>query len=423
MAPWYFAGVHIVNSGGGAAASVADQRTVFAVVLGATASQVASAMGIAIFPVIAPQLAARLAVDASLVGYQISLLFAAAMAVSPLVGTAVLRWGACRSMQIALACCSIGMGLAIAGNLFFIAAASVFVGASAALVAAAAAHLLFRFGSPQRRNLIFSIKQTGVPFGWAAVALLAPSLTLSLGWRWALAVVLLYGVAMIIVLQRVREQWDNDRDPRAATRVHVLAGVRLLWAVPALRRLGCAAFFFSFVQLCLGTFTVTLLVKEAGYSLVTAGFMFSLLQVSGMTGRVLLGWIADVTGRSITVLRASDLVVAACCLIAAFINAAWPPALLALLYIVFGAMAYGWNGVMHAQVARLSPKGMVGVATGGLMVWIFAGTLAGPALFAAGYRFVGSYTTGFGMLAAAAVAGWLLLRSAHGADREQDGAA
>lgn len=406
-------------SDGGSAASVDRGRTVFAVVLGATASQIASAMSIAIFPVIAPQLAARLAVDASFVGYQMSLLFGAAMAVSPLVGRAELRWGACRSMQVALICCGIGMAMAITGNLYLIVLATLLVGASAALVAAGAAHLLFRFSDPQRRNLIFSVKQTGVPFGWAAVALLAPSITLGLGWRWALAAVLAYSICMAIALQRVRERWDDDRDPHAAARVHVLAGVRLLWRYPVLRRLAFTAFFFSFVQLCLGTFTVTLLVKEAGYGLVTAGFMLSLMQIAGMCGRILLGWIADVTGRSITVLKVSDLIVAACCITTAFVSSAWPPALLAVFYVVFGAMAYGWNGVMHAQVARLSPKGMVGVVTGGIMVWIFAGTLAGPALFAAGYAFVGGYTAGFGALAAVAMTGWALLRTVRVADHEQ----
>ena len=81
-------------------------------------------MGIAIFPVIAPQLAIRLGVDASLVGYQMSLLFGSAMAVSPVVGTAVLRWGACRVMQIALGSCVMGMCLALVGNLDFIALSS-----------------------------------------------------------------------------------------------------------------------------------------------------------------------------------------------------------------------------------------------------------------------------------------------------------
>ena len=407
-----------MNSARGVAAS-ADNRTIVMVVLGATASQIASAMSIAIFPVIAPQLAAGLAVDASLVGYQMSLLYGAAMVLSPLAGSADLRWGACRSMQVALGSTVVSMALAITGNLYLIAIATVLVGAGAALVSAGAAHLLFRFSAPKRRNLIFSIKQTGVPFGWAMVALLAPSLTLSLGWRWALAAILAYGAVMAIALQRVRARWDDDRDPRAATQVHVLDGVRLVWRYPVLRRLGFVAFFFSFVQLCVGTFTVTLLVNEAGYSLITAGFMFSLAQVAGISGRIFLGWFADVSGGSITVLKVSDLIVAACCVIAAFINPTWSPVLLAAFYIVFGAMAYGWNGVMQAQIARLSPKGMVGVATGGLMVWIFAGTLVGPALFATGYRFVTSYTTCFGALAAIAMTGWMLLRSVRIADHEQ----
>lgn len=400
-------------------ASVAENRVITMVVLGSTISQIASAMSIAIFPVIAPQLAAQLAVDASFIGYQMSLLYGSAMVLSAIAGTAELRWGACRSMQVALIFSGIGMALAITGNLYLIAVATVLVGAGAALVSAGAAHLLFRFSLPQRRNLIFSIKQTGVPFGWAVVALLAPTVTLSLGWRWALAAVMVYSVCMAMVLQRVRAQWDDDRDPHAATQVHVLDGVKVLWRYPVLRRLGYAGFFFSFVQLCLGTFTVILLVKEADYSLITAGFMFSLVQVAGISSRVLLGWAADATGRSISVLRVSDLIVAACCIIAAFINSAWPPALLAVFYVVFGAMAYGWNGVMQAQIARLSPKGLVGVTTGGLMVWIFAGTLVGPALFATAYRFIGSYTMCFGALAAVAMTGWILLRSVRIADQEQ----
>ena len=259
-----------MNPDNSIAAPAAGKRSIAIVVLGTTAAQVTSAMSIAIFPVIAPQLAAQLAVDASLVGYLMSLLFGSAMAVSPMVGTAVLRWGACRSMQIAAGLSFFGMALAMFGTLSSVAVSVLLIGASAALVAAGAAHLLFRFGSPERRNLIFSIKQTGVPLGWATIALLAPSITLALGWRWSLGAVMLYGAAMLFALQRVRTQWDDDRSPHAAVQVRLLAGVRLLWRYPALKRLACASFFFSAVQLCLGTFTVTLLVKEAGYSLVTA---------------------------------------------------------------------------------------------------------------------------------------------------------
>ncbi|MBX3666189.1 MAG: hypothetical protein KF834_10935, partial [Burkholderiales bacterium] len=94
-----------------------------------------------------------------------------------------------------------------------------------------------------------------------------------------------------------------------------------------------------------------------------------------------------------------------------------PVAALAVFYALFGIVAYGWNGVMHAQIARLSPGGMVSVATGGLMIWVFGGILAGPALFAAAYRGIGSYTSTFVLLAAAALASAALATAAARAER------
>ena len=128
------------------------------VVLATMAAQIASAMGIAIFPVIAPHLAKMLGVDASMVGYQISILFGAAMLASSMVGNIVLRWGACQAMQWSLWLCAAGMAAGLAGNLYLMPLAAIFIGASNALAAAGAAHLLFRFGPPQHRNLVFSIK-------------------------------------------------------------------------------------------------------------------------------------------------------------------------------------------------------------------------------------------------------------------------
>lgn len=387
------------------------------VVLAATAAQVTSAMGIAMFPVIAPQLARMLDVDASYVGYQISLLFGSAMLASAVVGTTVLRWGACRSMQWASWLAAAGMFAALAGKLWAMPLAALFIGASNALAAAGAAHLLYRFSPPRRRNLIFSIKQMGVPLGWATIALVAPLLTLNYGWRVPLLVVFVYSVATGVVLGRWRRHWDDDRDPQAAGQVNLLSGVVVLWRYPTLRYLGMAAFFFSLVQLCVGTFTVNLLVQDAGYSLVTAGIMLSVVQVAGMSGRLGFGWLADRSGQAIAVLTLTSLAAAAGCVVSVFISTSWPPALLALFYVVFGVVSYGWNGVMHAQTARLSPPGMVSVATGGVMVWIFGGILAGPALFALVYRSIGSYTEMFGYLTVGALVSAALTMAAARAER------
>lgn len=389
------------------------------VVLVATAAQIASAMGIAIFPVIAPHLAKMLGVDASYVGYQMSILFGAAMLMSGFVGTVVLRWGACRAMQCSLWLCAAGMIAGLTGHLYMMPLAAVFSGASTALAAAGAAHLLFRFGPPQHRNLIFSIKQTGVPLGWATIALIAPVLTVAFSWRVSLLAVLAYSVAGALLLERWRRHWDDDRNPRAAAQTRMLSGVVVLWRYPTLRYLAMAGFFFSFVQLCIGSFTVNLLVQEGGYGLVAAGAMLSLIQVAGMAGRLGFGWIADRSGRAIAVLVVTSLLAAAGCMVSLFISGAWPVPVLAVFYVLLGIVAYGWNGVMHAQIARLSPQGMVSVATGGMMVWIFAGILVGPALFAAAYRGIGSYTTTFGVLTLVALASALLAAIAVRAQRRE----
>jgi hypothetical protein len=87
----------------------------------------------------------------------------------------------------------------------------------------------------------------------------------------------------------------------------------------------------------------------------------------------------------------------------------WPAAVMAALFLVFGASAIGWNGLFLAEVARLSPPGKVSVATSGAMVWNFAGILIGPALFALIYRINGSYVYTFGLLSLFAMGGFLFL--------------
>jgi MFS family permease len=389
-----------------------SRPTMVAILAGTTTAQAVTAMGSGVFPVIAPQLAVELGVDPSFVGYQFSVLYGGAMAASTVVGTAVMRWGACRAMQIAIGVAMLGIACSMLGTLVTIAAASVLIGAGMATVAAGAAHLLFRFSPPQHRNLIFSIKQTGIPLGWGLVALLAPAMTLTFGWRAPLATVLVLGAGVIVALQGARSEWDDDRGDHPVGTVDLFAGVRLFWRNLVLRWLGLSCWCLTFVQSCLTAFAVNMLVGEVDYTLVAAGFMLFLAQAAGVCGRVALGWVADRTGRSMAVLGVSYGVMAGCCLVTAFVEATWHPALLAGLLVVFGTTAYGWNGVLHAQVARLSPQGMVSVAMGGMMVWMFSGVLVGPALFAAAYRQVGSYASVFGLLAVLALMAWVLTRLA-----------
>ena len=380
----------------------------------ATFAQIATVAGIAVFPVIAPKLAADMGVDPLLIGFQMSVIYGAAAIGSPSLIWMVTRWGACRTIQLGLLCTIVALGVSLVATLPAIALASVLLGLAMCIMTPAGAHVLFRFCPPQRRNLVFSVKQTCVPAGWMLMALIAPPVTLAYGWAWAVALVMVFAAVMTVLLQGVRAQWDDDRKPHAGVRGQAREGFTLLWRYPVLRAISMASMFLSAVQLCLSSFAVTLLVQEAGYSLVAAGIMLSVAQGAGVSARILWGWLADRNGDSLGVLIRIGAVIVVCCVVTSFMNATWPPLATALLFLVFGATAIGWNGLFLAEVASRSPPGKVGIATAGAMVWNFTGILLGPALFALCVRVNGSYTATFGWLTALAVAGFaLLLLSRH----------
>jgi len=164
-----------------------------------------------------------------------------------------------------------------------------------------------------------------------------------------------------------------------------------------------ASFCLAFIQLCVSTFTVVMLVGEGGYTLVQAGLMLSVAQIAGVLGRIAWGWIADRSGDCMAALQYLTLVSVLCCAVIFFLTPGWPVWLTALLYAVFGATAIGWNGLYTAEVARRSPQGQVSLVTGGAMVWNFAGILTGPTAFTLLYKVIGSYTATFGAVIVVAI--------------------
>jgi MFS family permease len=383
---------------------------VISVVALTTLAQIGTVMGIAVFPVIAPELALEMGVEPSLIGYQMSLIYGSAMLSSPFLTWMVTRFGACRAIQAGLLLSVIALALALLSGLAALLMASILLGVAMSVMTPAGAHVLFRFSPPKRRNLMFSIKQTCVPAGWMMMALIAPPVTLMFGWKWAIALVMVFAVGMIAALQCVRATWDDDRTTQAGSAAQqAREGLMLLWKLPELRWLSVASMFMSGVQLCLSSFAVTLLVQEAGYGLVAAGVMLSVAQGAGVTGRIAWGWIADRFGNCLGLLLRLSAVMVASCAAMGFVTTQWPPVLMALLFLVFGASAIGWNGLFLAEVARLSPPGKVSVATSGAMVWNFAGILIGPALFAMTVRANSSYALTFGLLSLFAIGGFLFL--------------
>jgi sugar phosphate permease len=162
------------------------------------------------------------------------------------------------------------------------------------------------------------------------------------------------------------------------------------------------------MQRCLITFTVVYLVVERRYSLIDAGVMLSMLHVGGIVGRLAWGWIADRFSSTAVLLVVAAITVAATFALVSM-DDTWPRWAVHVLFFVFGSAALGWNGVLHAETARLSPPGMAGLVAGGSTFFVFAGVLIGPSVFAATYGAIHSYSASFILVAAAAAAGGILM--------------
>jgi len=366
-----------------------------AVILATLLGQTQVSMGLMTLPAIAPTYARAFGAEPTLIGFQVSLAYLAAMAATAFSSGIIRRWGACRGTQAALLFTSLGALMAMKPSLWALVPASILLGFGYGLTNPAAAHLLVRFTGDGRQNLIFSVKQTGVPLGGMAAALVAPALALTVGWPYALAAVALFGVLLIILLQPFRRGWDNDRSAAGGMGGLLVNGVGLVWRDRKLRPFAVAAFFFAAVQLTLTTFTVTLLVRELGYGPLEAGLTLSLMQAAGLVGRLFFGWLSDRTGRSDRVLFGLGLLLLVGCVGVTFLSGGWSKNGVMLLFLLLGSTALGWNGVFLAQAARTAKKSDVGAATGGALIFNFTGVLLGPSIYAALHGVLGSYLVAF----------------------------
>lgn len=383
------------------------------VVAVATLAQMIVAMSNILLPTIAPKLAESLGVSPILIGYQVSLTFGAATLATMFGGNAVLRFGAARATQLSILCCGAGLLLFALPYVTAIALGSIFIGMGMGMINSAAAHLLVTYTPPQRRNIMFSIKQTGVPVGGVITSLTAPAIAVHFGFHWSLLMIGVLIAALLIYIQGHRPRWDNDRGTAGRGEQAAFGGVPLVWRHAGLRWISLVAMIFSGIQRCVLSFTVIYLVAEGAMGLVEAGVMLSVVQVGGSVSRICWGWLADRLGSSLRVLMIICVITIASTLALVFFDPAWNKVLIYLLFFVIGVTAVGWNGVFHAEAARLSPPGMASVVAAGTTFFVFAGVLIGPAAFAAAYGGIGSYGNTFLLVTASAVVAFGLLLMAQ----------
>lgn len=352
-------------------------------------------------PTLAPQLAESLDLPIALIGLQMSVLYGIAMLVSAQAGAWVKRKGGCRISQHAMLLVVLGCLMIAGSSPLTLLLGTVALGLSYGLTNPAAAHLLTRFTTPHRRNMVFSIKQTGVPLGGMIAGICAPPFAHRFGWQWAFVGLALLAGLTSIVLQRWRTGWDDDRRP--GHRSGGFSSLKVLHSSPPTLWLGLTGCCLAAGQLSLLTYLVAYMVEDLLITLVTAGLVMSAVHFAGVCGRIAWGAIADKVGSSLVVLSCLAVAMAGLFMSTTLIDADWPRWIMVTVFVALGATAVGWNGVFLAAVAQRNAPDTVSDATGAVLVLTYLGVLIGPSSFALVLSTTGSFGLSFLLPAAFSV--------------------
>jgi MFS family permease len=400
-------------------AAPTDLRRYLIALISLTLVQVVATMGFNQASVLAPAAAPALGVAAADVAYYVSLVYLAAM-ISTLGGGAInRRLGPIRFIQTGLTVAAIGSFVFAVGGVAMAALSALIVGLGSGPLTIASSHILARVSPPRLANVTFSLKQSGVPVGFAICGAVLPTLALDFGWRWAAASIGFLSLATVVAVQPLRRLYDEEHRGNVAgqrflpTAAEIFEPLRLAWRDPILRPMCFIGMLFSATQAIVVNFTVVYAVDGLKMSYVLAGALLSAATVTGAFGRVFWGALADLLRRPSAVLAGIGGIVAIAATTMAFSTPEWPTTAVYIVCAVLGGTAVGWNGVFIAESASRAPPGRAAEFTGATQLFVFFGALLSPLLFRTVLAITHSYEAGYLLLAAGvAICSFLLARAA-----------
>ena len=388
---------------------------------GLTAALVATtvAQGMATFtlfglPVLVPFVASDLGLPLRVVGWQVGLVYVFAALTSIWAGTVVRQAGPARTTQLALLAGALACGGLASASIPVMALGSVLMGTAYGLTNPAAAVVLGRLAPPGRRNLVFAVKQMGVPVFAAGAGLILPALAIHLGWQGTMLAVAATLTILALPFSLLRPHWDTQ--PPSTAPAAQRSALSLLRESRPMQMLAILGALYGLVQVAVAAHTVAMLVEQFAWGTVAAGAAFAAMQVVGAGARLAWATAADRTRAGMGVLAVIGIVAAlALALLPAALS--WPEAAAVALLCLLGSAATGWNGVMIAEAVRIAPPGAAGAASGAVLAVTFLGAVLGPSGFAMLVAAIGSYATAFALTGLLSAGGALVAWQAHRMER------
>lgn len=259
---------------------------------------------------------------------------------------------------------------------------------------------------PERRGLVIGLRQMAVPLGGALAAAILPAVAHFAGWRWASVVAALIAVVAALLAARLYyESLPSKAAPKGAhpALTQVLRERNILLAAIA----GVTLPTGQFVMI---TYLILFLKERYGVPELTGAALLTAAQFAGAFSRVFWSWLSDKMGgqrKPLLVMMVGLAGLSA--LVLAWLPSGTPLLLKALIVVLYGATALGWQGLHFSLLTELSPPGWEGRVVGFGLVFTSIGIASAPPLFGLLVDFSNNYALGWIAQAAVFGIGALLL--------------
>ena len=370
--------------------------------------QISTTMALNAPTVLGPVMLADFGLAPRLLGFFVAVILCAAMVSSLLAGVVVRRLGPLRASQAGALLMAFAMLCAASGSPALLLVAIVLMGLGVGPITPSSSQLLAQVTPAHRMGLAFSVRQAGLPVGIAVMGVLVPALLLVMNWQGALVVLAAIVGTLALALHALRRAVPAAAAAPKSSAMPAAGGSVLsgllrpivdVWRQARLRRLVCYIFSFGFIHSAGTVYIVSYLALELHFSLVAAGTLFAVMQVSSAVTRIGWGWLTDRLGDPCLVWGGLGMGSAVFMALFAMVGPDWPVGLVAALMVLGGATLAGWNGIPFAAVALEVPHSAVGSTTGAMQSVGFLGALVGPPAFALVISLSGMYSRGYLLLA------------------------
>jgi len=344
------------------------------------AIQVMVSLSVLSLGVMMPAVARDLGIDPKLIGVFAAITYAVAAVVALAAAGPIVKLGAVRISQVALLMAAVGLALNSVATVAATVAAVFFIGMAQGPINPASAHVLSQRVPREYFGMVFSLKQTGVPIGFALAGIVFPLLLGWVGWRGASLVAAAAAVLAALMVELLRKSLDT-RVSTGRSQTSIWQSIRFVLAHPQLRVLGWSAFIYVVAQHTFTFYLVTYLYQHCDLTIAQAGFLLAASQIVGTAVRLLSGGLGDRVPR-MKLLGWTGIAMTAGCIATGLLPSDAPFWLIAVVVIGYGSVVISWNGTSQAEFAHLSPPGETAAVAAVQTALAFSGSVAGPPIFA-----------------------------------------